>query len=221
MEKIKILILHETELVLNMLVSILADEDQLEVVGHFQTLDEALGYRGDYQVALVSVSLPEDGAKRFLTHAVEQPSDIHLIMIGMTESKSQILEYIEAGADGYVLKEHDVDDLINRIKVTVQDKGVVSKKVARAMMERLSDLSDLFSEVEEAIGTPTDLTPREEEVLELIGKGWTNQEIAEHLHIQLGTVKNHVHSILVKLDVENRKQAAAYLALIKEDQTAE
>lgn len=221
MEKIKILILHETELVLNMLVSILADEDQLEVVGHFQTLDEALGYRGDYQVALVSVSLPEDGARRFLTHAVEQPSDIHLIMIGMTESKSQILEYIEAGADGYVLKEHDVDDLINRIKVTVQDKGVVSKKVARAMMERLSDLSDLFSEVEEAIGTPTDLTPREEEVLELIGKGWTNQEIAEHLHIQLGTVKNHVHSILVKLDVENRKQAAAYLALIKEDQTAE
>lgn len=221
MEKIKILILHETELVLNMLVSILTDEDQLEVVGHFQTLDEALGCRGDYQVALVSVSLPDDGARRFLNHAVEQGSDIHLIMIGMTESKSQILEYIEAGADGYVLKEHDVDDLINRIKVTVQDKGVVSKKVARAMMERLSDLSDLFSDVEEAIGTPTDLTPREEEVLELIGKGWTNQEIAEHLHIQLGTVKNHVHSILVKLDVENRKQAAAYLALIKEDQTTE
>ena len=137
-----------------------------------------------------------------------------MIVIGMTESKAQILEYIEGGADGYVLQEHDVDDLINRIRITIEGKGVVSRKIARAMMDRLAKLSGLFSEVEEAIGQPTDLTPREEEVLELIGEGLTNQEIAEELHIQLGTVKNHVHSILVKLDVEDREQAAAFLALL-------
>jgi two-component system nitrate/nitrite response regulator NarL len=60
------------------------------------------------------------------------------------------------------------------------------------------------------------LTPREREILELIGQGLTNQEIADRLVIEVGTVKNHVHSILQKLEVGNRQDAAAYLALIEE-----
>lgn len=200
-----------------MLTSILEDEQDLEIAGQFQDLKEALDYAGEYQVALISVSLPDDGARTFLDHIHSRDQDVHVIMIGMTESKAQILEYIEGGADGYVLQEHDVDDLINRIRITMEGKGVVSRKIARAMMDRLAKLSGLFSEVEEAIGQPTDLTPREEEVLELIGEGLTNQEIAEELHIQLGTVKNHVHSILVKLDVEDREQAAAFLALLESE----
>lgn len=213
METIKILIIHETELVLNMVVSILVDEEDLQIVGQFQSLDNALNFSDPFDVALVSVSLPANGAQTFLDRIQETHPDAHTIMIGMTESKAQILKYIEAGADGYVLKEHDVDDLIDRIRITAENKGVVSRGVARAMMDRLSTLSDLFSEVEGAIGSPADLTPREEEVLALLGEGLTNQEIARELHIQLGTVKNHVHSILVKLDVDNREQAAAFLAI--------
>jgi len=218
MKAIKILIIHETELVLNMLASILSDESDLEVIGQYQALDQALAFSSPYDVALVSVSLPANGAQTFLDHANENHPKAHTIVIGMTESKTQILKYIESGADGYVLKEHDVKDLMERIRITAQNKGVVSGRVARAMMKRLSKLSNLFSEVEEAIGTPADLTPREEEVLNLIGDGLTNQEIARELHIQLGTVKNHVHSILVKLDVEDREQAAAYLALQERDE---
>lgn len=213
MKTIKVLILHETELVLNMLDSILTDEPDLEIVGQFQTLEDAREHPTPFDVALVSVSLPANGAQTFLDQLQENNPEAHAIVIGMTESRTQILKYIESGADGYVLKEHDVDDLMERIRITAQDKGVVSRRVARAMMDRLSKLSELFSEVEDAVGTPADLTPREEEVLDLIGEGLTNQEIAEELHIQLGTVKNHVHSILVKLDVDDREQAAAYLAL--------
>lgn len=222
MNTIKVLILHETELVLNMLDSILTDEPDLEIVGRFQALEDALEHPSPFDVALVSVSLPANGAQTFLDQLQETNPEAHAIVIGMTESKAQILKYIEAGADGYVLKEHDVDDLMERIRITAQNKGVVSARVARAMMDRLSRLSELFSDVEDAIGTPADLTPREEEVLDLIGEGLTNQEIAEELHIQLGTVKNHVHSILVKLDVDDREQAAAYLALQeREDENLE
>lgn len=222
MKTIKVLILHETELVLNMLDSILTDEPDLEIVGQFQTLEDAREHPTPFDVALVSVSLPANGAQTFLDQLQENHPEAHAIVIGMTESKTQILKYIESGADGYVLKEHDVDDLMERIRITAQDKGVVSRRVARAMMDRLSRLSELFSEVEDAVGTPADLTPREEEVLDLIGEGLTNQEIAEELHIQLGTVKNHVHSILVKLDVDDREQAAAYLALQeREDENLE
>ena len=83
------------------------------------------------------------------------------------------------------------------------------------MMERLSNLAHLFSDIENSVSDTPGLTTRELEVLELIGKGMTNQQIAEHLVIEVGTVKNHVHSILDKLNVSSRKEAAAYLALIK------
>jgi two-component system, NarL family, nitrate/nitrite response regulator NarL len=83
------------------------------------------------------------------------------------------------------------------------------------MIERLSDLAQMFADVENSITDAPGLTPREIEVLELIGEGLTNQQIAERLVIEIGTVKNHVHSILEKLNVSNRGEAAAYLTVIK------
>jgi two-component system nitrate/nitrite response regulator NarL len=82
------------------------------------------------------------------------------------------------------------------------------------MMERLSDLAQMFAGVENNITDATTLTSREIEVLGLISKGYTNQQIAQHLVIEVGTVKNHVHNILEKLNVSSRNEAAAYLALI-------
>ena len=83
------------------------------------------------------------------------------------------------------------------------------------MVKRLSDLAQMFSDVENSVTDTAGLTSREHEVLELIGKGHTNQEIADELVIEIGTVKNHVHSILDKLNVDSRGEAAAYLAFIK------
>jgi len=98
----------------------------------------------------------------------------------------------------------------------VQDgKVFVSPQIAAAIMERLSGLARLFSDVENNITNATDLTARELEVLKLISEGRTNQQIAENLVIEVGTVKNHVHNILDKLNVSSRREAAAYLALIK------
>jgi DNA-binding NarL/FixJ family response regulator len=73
----------------------------------------------------------------------------------------------------------------------------------------------MFSDVENSVTDTAGLTSRELEVLDLIGNGLTNQDIAEKLVIEIGTVKNHVHSILKKLNVGSRGEAAAYLAFIK------
>ena len=82
-------------------------------------------------------------------------------------------------------------------------------------MERLSYLARMFSAVENKIDGDVRLTSREMEVLQFIGEGLTNQEIAGRLVVEVGTVKNHVHSILEKLNVNNREEAASYLAFIK------
>ena len=75
-------------------------------------------------------------------------------------------------------------------------------------------MAQVFSNVENSVAEEAGLTTRELEVLELIGEGLTNQQIAKQLVIEVGTVKNHVHSILDKLNVSSRGEAAAYLAFI-------
>ena len=94
-------------------------------------------------------------------------------------------------------------------------KVFVSPQIAAAMMERLSELAQIFTGVDVGKAAEAGLTPRELEVLELIGKDLSNQQVAEKLVIEIGTVKNHVHNILEKLNVSNRGEAAAYLAFIK------
>jgi DNA-binding NarL/FixJ family response regulator len=78
------------------------------------------------------------------------------------------------------------------VRAAQDGKVFVSPQIAAAMMERLSNLARMFSDIESNVSDTTSLTGRELEVLELIGKGFTNQQIAEHLVIEIGTVKNHV-----------------------------
>jgi DNA-binding NarL/FixJ family response regulator len=217
-DKIKLLIVSETVLVSNMLASLLEDEPGIEVIDTETNIDNILQHKMNYDVILASASLPEQGAMSLTRSVSENDPNTKIVLVGLTETKSQILDYVEAGADGYVLQQNTFDELIERVKKAASGKAVVSPKIAGAMADRLNEWASLFSDVEAVLDNPVDLTPREHEVLELIGDGMTNREIADQLYIEIGTVKNHVHNILQKLDVSNRKKAAAYLALINKGQ---
>jgi two-component system NarL family response regulator len=167
-------------------------------------------------VALVSTRLPERGAIKLTSAISELAPATKVLALGLTEEKKRVLRYVEAGATGYILKDDSLDDLIETVRAAQEGKVFVSPEIAAAMVERLSNLAQMFSDVENSVTDEAGLTPRELEVLELLGKGLTNQQIAEQLVIEVGTVKNHVHSILEKLDVSSRGEAAAYLAFIKE-----
>jgi DNA-binding NarL/FixJ family response regulator len=166
-------------------------------------------------VILVSPRLPEDGALELTTTIAERYPSVKVLAFGLAESKPRVLEYVEAGADGYVARDDSVEDLLRRIRAAHRDKAVVAPEIAAALMSRVSKYAQLFSEVQSGLHEDADLTPREREILELIGEGLTNQEISDRLVIEVGTVKNHVHSILQKLDVSSREDAAAYLAFIE------
>jgi two-component system NarL family response regulator len=126
-----------------------------------------------------------------------------------------VLRYIEAGACGLILKDSSVDELLEAIRLAQKGEAQISGRIAGAVMERLTYLARMFSAIENKIDGDIRLTSRELEVLQFIGEGLTNQEIAERLVVEVGTVKNHVHSILEKLNVNNREEAASYLAFIK------
>jgi len=213
---IKLLIVNEIRLMGNVIVAALEDEPDIEAVACVTTYDEAIQVIRDNEVdvALVSTRLPDHGGLR-LTNAINDlaPST-KVLALGLTEEKKRVLRYVEAGAAGYVLKDDSLEDLIEIVRATQEGRVFVSPEIAAAMMERLSSLAQMFAGVENNITDTTALTSREVEVLELISKGFTNYQIAQHLVIEVGTVKNHVHNILEKLNVSSRGEAAAYLAFI-------
>jgi DNA-binding NarL/FixJ family response regulator len=213
---ISLLVVNEIRLMGNVIVAALEDEPDINVIACITTYDEALQVirARDVDVALVSTRLPDNGGLRLTSAIAEIAPSTKVLALGLTEEKKRVLRYVEAGASGYVLKDDSLEDLIEIVHATQEGKVFVSPQIAAAMMERLSDLAQLFAGVENNLTDTTTLTSREMEVLELISRGYTNQQIAQNLVIEVGTVKNHVHNILEKLNVSSRGEAAAYLAFI-------
>jgi DNA-binding NarL/FixJ family response regulator len=214
--RIRLLLVNEIRLMGNVIVAALEGEPDLRVIACVTTYDEALHVIRATQVdvALVSTRLPDHGGLR-LTSAISEISPAtRVLALGMTEEKTRILRYVEAGASGYILKDDSLEDLVEIVRATQQGKVFVSPQIAAAMMKRLSVLAQMFTGIEANMTDTTSLTSREMEVLELISRRFTNQQIAQHLVIEVGTVKNHVHNILEKLNVSSRGKAAACLAII-------
>jgi DNA-binding NarL/FixJ family response regulator len=216
-DRINLLLVNETRLMGNVIAAALEGEPDINIVGCVISMEDAMKIvrENEVDVALVSTRLPDLGALKLTNAITDLKPSTKVLALGLTEEKQHVLRYVEAGATGYVLKDDSLEDLIETIRAAQDGKVFVSPQIAAAIMERLSGLARIFSDVENNITNTTDLTARELEVLKLISEGRTNQQIAEQLVIEIGTVKNHVHNILDKLNVSSRREAAAYLALIK------
>src|ERR1044071_1933021 len=218
MDLIKVLLVIEVRLIGNIFASILEEEADIKVAGCVTTVRDALEFiqTQEVDIVLVSAGLPDQGALELTRTIIDRDLSTKILALGLSEeNKNEALRYIEAGACGYILKDSSVHQLMEAIRLAQKGEAQVSSRIAGAMMERLFHLARMFSVVEHKIDGEARLTSRELEVLQFIGEGLTNQEIAERLVVEVGTVKNHVHSILEKLNVSNRDEAASYLAFIK------
>lgn len=211
---IHVLIVTEVQFVGHATAAVIENEPDMEVVGCLSDEREAFRLAAASDVVLISPRLPGNGALELTGHIAKAYPDVKILALGLTESRAWVLEYVEAGADGYVARDDSVEDLLRRIRAAARDRAVVSPDIAAALMSRVSRYAQLFDEVEAGMHEDASLTPREQEILQLIGEGLTNQEIADQLVIEVGTVKNHVHSILQKLGVTSREDAAAYLVFL-------
>jgi DNA-binding NarL/FixJ family response regulator len=218
MNPIKVLLVIEVRLIANLFASVLEDEPGMEIAGIVSTVEDATAFlqRQPVDVALVNADLPDHQALKFTQSTMECSPSTKVVVLGLSEeNQHNALRYIEAGAAGYILKDSSLKELIDVIRLAQKGEAQVSTRMAGAMMERLFRLARVFSAVENKIDSDVRLTSRELEVLQFISEGLTNQEIASRLVVEVGTVKNHVHRILEKLNVSSRQEAASYLAFIK------
>lgn len=220
MTMIRVLVVNEQHLMANLIASVLDGEADMAVAGSATSAAGALLRIAEADVLLVSTRLPDGEALKLVQQLTQEYPDKAALVMGVAESEWEILRYVEAGASGYVLRDDSVEELLRHVRAAHAGKARVSPEIAAALMSRVAELAQLVSQSSISADL-VDLTPRELEVLELIGQDLTNQQIAERLVIEVGTVKNHVHNILDKLGVSSRRDAVGYLVLAKDQQTEE
>jgi len=213
---IRVLLVHEIRLMCNIIAAVLEDESEIKVVGRVTSVGEALARASYCDVVVVSSRMPDDGTQKLIATLSETHPSVKVVVLGLAESPDRVLPYVEAGATGYVRRNDSVNELLRRIRAAYEDRALVSPEVAAALMSRVAELAQVLEGIKPESGEAADLTPREREIVELLAQDLTNQEIADRLVIEVGTVKNHVHSILQKLDANSRSDAAAYWAIIGE-----
>lgn len=206
---IRTLIVDEHRISGTVLAAVLAEEEDIEVVGVATSVEETRDRVHLCDIVIISTSIAEDVALEITSMGTVGDLNVKTLVMGIPETEDVILRYIEAGAAGFALKDDSVEELIETMHAVQNDEAILPPNLAARLMSRVAELAQAYEGYEGLDAQAAEeLTRREQEVLDLISAGHTNQEIADALIIELGTVKNHVHNILKKLNVNSRREAA-------------
>lgn len=213
---IKTFILDNIAISREMTAQALAHEEDITIVGQATSVDVASRAIATCNIVLLKADIPTNDALNEVKTIVKQNPLAKVIVFGLKQSEAAALAFIEAGCVGYVFEGDSYTELVRNIHAVESNRARISGRMAAALMERVQELRMISAQLDHVYqyrGRYEQLTRREREVLELVGQGLTNRLIAKRLYVEAGTVKNHVHNILKKLQVNSRQDAAAFLAL--------
>ena len=200
-------LLDDHELVRRGLADLLGVESDIEVVGEASSVAEAMvripATKPD--VAVLDVRLPDGSGVEVCRDIRSDMPDVKCLMLTSFSDDEALFDAIMAGASGYVLKEIRGNDLVDAIRQVAAGKSLLDPSLTQKVLERLRR----GNEEDERLAA---LSDQERRILELIGEGMTNRQIGEEMHLAEKTVKNYVSSLLAKLGMERRTQAAAFVA---------
>jgi len=206
---LRVLLVDDHEIVRDGIAALLRATDDLVVAGEAsgvqEAIDEADRTRPD--VVVMDVRL-QDGSGIEATREIRarRPATQVLMLTSFADDEA-IFASIMAGASGYVLKQVRGGELVRAIRAVGQGQSLLDPAVTKSVLDRLRKGKHLMKDEKLAR-----LSPQEERILSLVAEGRTNNEIGQELHLAEKTVKNYVSSILSKLEVARRAEAAAYLA---------
>jgi DNA-binding NarL/FixJ family response regulator len=193
----KLLIVDDDEMVIESLDIILSTEEEFEIAGHALNGNEAIDFceKNLVDVVLMDIQMPVlDGISACRTIKKINP-DIKIIMLTTFHDYKNIHQSLQAGASGYLLKSDDINKQKTTIKTVYAGLPIISEDALKSFTEANKESL---------------LTPRENDILELIANGLNNKEIASQLYISEGTVRNNISIILEKLELRDRTQLAIY-----------
>ncbi|MGE7727571.1 response regulator [Bacillus cereus] len=207
--KIKVLLVDDHTVVLKGLAFFLSTQEDLELVGETNNGKEALVKvrETNPDVILMDLYMPEMDGVEATAYIKKEYPNVKVIVLTSFSDQAHVLPALRAGASGYILKDVEPDQLVEAIRSAYKGNIQLHPDIANALLSQTLPVEE--KEEEPSIQVDV-LTARENEVLQLLAKGMSNKEIASVLVITEKTVKAHVSSILSKLNLSDRTQAALY-----------
>lgn len=209
---IRIFLLDDHEVVRRGIAELLTAQDGFEIVGEAGTAEEARNRipAVSPDVAILDARLPDGSGIDVCRDIRSSMPETYCLILTSYDDQDAVLAAVLAGASGYVLKEVRAAGIVDAVRQVAAGRSLIPPHVIEQVMNRIRE------------GSPTDnklakLTEREREVLELIADGLTNRQIGERLFLAEKTVKNYVSSLLAKLGMERRTQAAVFGAEVRRD----
>lgn len=196
---IRVLFVDDHEMVRIGISSYLSTQEDISVIGEAASGREGIEKAEELEpdVILMDLVMDDMNGIEATQHIKKHQPSVKIVMLTSFIEDNEVYQALDAGVDSYILKTTSADDIANAIRKTYNKESIFEPEVLVKMRNRMNQKAELFEM----------LTEREMEILLLIAKGYSNQEIASASHITIKTVKTHVSNILSKLEVQDRTQA--------------
>ena len=212
-DTIRLVIADDIPLFREMLVHTLEEEEDIEIIAHASNGLEAVEACRLHRphIILLDVEMPKmNGVEATKVIRAECPST-RVVILTAYEDDQLILELIQAGATGYLVKDTHVDEVVKAIRVAHDGESLIQPRVAQKILKMMVAMPSAGNDVDKAVQDKLErLTAREREVLEGIAKGLNNKELAELFCIGHTTVKTHVNRMMQKLELRDRVEAVLF-----------
>lgn len=205
MKKIKVLLVDDHSIVRNGLRMLLELDQRIEICGEASTLNEALIKTSNINpdVILLDFKLPDGDGIIGCNNIKKQFPNIKIIILTAYADDHIVIEAIRSGADGYLLKNIENEELIKGIISVYSGESILDPSVTESVFNKIKVENKEYQK-------ESKLSPKESKILQMISLGKANKEIAGLMHISDKTVRNYVSNIFKKLNVSNRTEAATY-----------
>ena len=208
----RVFVVDDHDVIRRGIAALVGAEEDLELVGEAASVAEALAWvpKKNPQVAVLDVRLPDGNGVELCRELRSQLPELRCLMLTSFDDHEALMDAIMAGASGFVLKGVVSQELVSALRTVGAGKSLLSPQRTEAMLNWLRKEQEKADPMRE-------LTARERQVLELIGEGMTNREIAERMVLAEKTIKNYVSQMLAKLAMRHRSEAAVLATELRLD----
>jgi DNA-binding NarL/FixJ family response regulator len=211
MKKIKLMVIEDNRLLREGISAMINEQYDMKVVAALGTTENILQKINTFKpnVTLLDLGMRNQNSLSIVKTVKKKFTGTKIIVMDLVPIHEEILEFVQAGVSGFILKDATVDDFLKTIRSVAQGIKVLPPHLTDSLFSQIVEHAITGTKKSSLIKSVR-MTKREKQVIELIADGLTNKEIAQKLHLSTYTVKSHVHNILEKLALHTRVQIAKY-----------